>query len=57
MSHTDKRIGFVLLSNSACPLPSTRIAVLNLFPLLRAAGYDPEIVFEPADATETPDLS
>lgn len=57
MSHTDKRIGFVLLSNSACPLPSTRIAVLNLFPLLRAAGYDPEIVFEPASATETPELA
>lgn len=57
MSHHDTRIGFVLLSNSACPLPSTRIAVLNLFPRLRAAGYDPQIVFEPIGATETPDLS
>lgn len=57
MSHNDKRIGFVLLSNSACPLPSTRIAVLNLFPLLKAAGYKPEIIFEPASATETPELS
>jgi glycosyltransferase involved in cell wall biosynthesis len=51
------RIGFVLLSNSAQPIPSTRIAVLNMFPYLRAAGFDPQIVFEPASATETPDVS
>lgn len=51
------RIGFVLLSNSARPQPSTRIAVLNIFPQLRAAGYEPVIVFEPETATETPDLT
>ncbi|MGE5651935.1 MAG: glycosyltransferase [Bacillota bacterium] len=50
------RIGFVLLSNSRNPAPSTRIAALNMFPFLKAAGYDPEILFEPADATETPEL-
>ncbi|WP_374496143.1 glycosyltransferase family 4 protein [Zoogloea sp.] len=58
MKHVDgNRIGFVLLSNSACPLPSTRIAVLNLFPYLKAAGYDPQIVFDPLSASETPDVS
>lgn len=50
------RIGFVLLSNSRNPAPSTRIAVLNMFPFLKAAGYDPQILFEPPGATETPDL-
>lgn len=50
------RIGFVLLSNSTLPIPSTRISVLNMFPFLRAAGFDPQIVFEPEQATETPQL-
>ena len=50
------KIGFVLLSNSHNPLPSTRIAVLNMFPFLRAARFDPHIVFEPKQATETPQL-
>jgi hypothetical protein len=51
------KIGFVLLSPSAQPLPSTRIAILNMFPFLRAAGFDPQVAFEPARATETPDLA
>lgn len=51
------RIGFVLLSNSGNPIPSTRISVLNMFPFLRAAQFDPHIVFEPAQSTETPDMS
>ena len=51
------RIGFVLVSNSASPAPSTRIAVLNMFPYLRAGGFEPEILFEPSDANETPELS
>lgn len=51
------KIGFVLLSNSAHPLPSTRITTLNLFPYLRAAGFEPHIVFEPQQATEMPDVS
>lgn len=50
------KVGFVLLSNSARPIPSTRVAALNMFPLLRAAGCEPHIVFEPATATETPNL-
>lgn len=50
------RIGFVLLSNSKRPIPSTRIAVLNMFPFLQAAGFDPHIVFEPDQGTETPQL-
>ena len=51
------RIGFVLLSPARSPIPSTRISVLNLVPFLRAAGFEPSIVFEPEEATETPDLS
>ncbi len=54
---TPVKIGFVLLSNSKYPMPSTRIAVLNMFPFLRAANFDPHIVFEPAKETETPNLS
>jgi hypothetical protein len=50
-------IGFVLLSNSRTPIPSTRIAALNMFPFLRAANFEPKIVFEPQHATETPDLA
>jgi hypothetical protein len=51
------KIGFVLLSNSRDPIPSTRIAALNMFPLLQAANFAPEIVFEPPEGTETPDVS
>jgi hypothetical protein len=51
------KVGFVLLSNSQAPIPSTRIAVLNMFPFLRACNVDPHIVFDPLQATETPDLS
>jgi glycosyltransferase involved in cell wall biosynthesis len=50
------KIGFVLLSNSRNPFPSTRIAVLNMIPFLRDAGFDPHIVFEPETGTEHPDL-
>jgi glycosyltransferase involved in cell wall biosynthesis len=51
------KIGFVLLSNSQRALPSTRVSVLNMWPFLKAAGFDPHIVFEPEQATERPDLS
>lgn len=51
------KIGFVLLSHSQNPIPSTRIAALNLFRFLRTAGMEPHIVFEPQHGTETPDLS
>src|SRR5262245_11666393 len=51
------KIGFVLLSNSAHPIPSTRIAALNMFPFLRAANFEPHILFEPVEPTETPDVS
>lgn len=56
MSKTVK-VGFVLLSNSRRPIPSTRIAVLNMFPFLRAAHYEPHIVFEPESGAERPDVS
>lgn len=50
------KIGFALLSNSKKPIPSTRIAVLNMFPFLREAGFDPHIVFEPDEGCEQPEL-
>lgn len=53
---TPVKIGFVLLSNSANPVPSTRIAALNMFPFLRLANFDPHIIFEPSTGTEVPDL-
>lgn len=54
---TTTKIGFILSSNSADPLPSTRISVLNMFPYLVAAGYEPLVAFEPAASTEVPDIS
>ena len=50
------KIGFVLLSTAQSPIPSTRIAVLNMFPFLRVAQFDPHIIFESSQNTETPDL-
>lgn len=50
------KIGFVLLSNSRQPEPSTRIATLNMFPFLKQAGFDPHIVFEPKQGTLIPEL-
>ena len=52
-----ERVGFVLCSSVADPLPSTRIAVLNILPLLQFEGLQPCILFDPPDRSETPDLS
>ena len=57
MQMTPVKIGFVLLSNSKNPTPSTRIAVLNMFPHLREANFDPHIVFDPAHDSASPDVS
>lgn len=46
----------MLCSPTHRPLPSTRIAVLNLLPRLRHLGWDASILFEPEMPTETPDL-
>ena len=54
---TPIKIGFVLLSNSQHPMPSTRIVVFNMFPFLRSASFEPHIAFEPDMSTETPDVS
>ena len=51
------KIGFVLLSGAQNPIPSTRITVLNMFPFLRDAQFDPHIVFESCQNTETPDVN
>jgi glycosyltransferase involved in cell wall biosynthesis len=50
------KVGFVLLSNSRRPLPSTRIAVLNMFPYLGAANYEPHVCFEPDGPAEQPSV-
>lgn len=50
------KIGFVLLSNRSHPLPSTRIGVLNMLPLLRDAGFQCEVVYEPPSTAEQPEL-
>lgn len=55
--HSPIKIGFVLLSGAINPIPSTRIAALNMFPFLRAAQFDPHIVFDPIKSNETPDLT
>lgn len=52
----NKKIGFVLLSGRENPIPSTRIAVLNMIPYLHEAGYETHILFEPQTATESPEL-
>lgn len=50
------RIGFIPLSSSRSPLPSTRISVFNMFPYLRDAGFVPEVAHEPERESTTPDL-
>ena len=51
------KVGFVLPSSVTNPIPSTRIAALNMRPYLSAAGFDPHVVFEPVMNTETPDVT
>lgn len=54
---TSTKIGYVLLSNTRNPLPSTRVSVLNMFPYLRAANFEPYVLFEPQHGEEKPDVS
>ena len=54
---TMQRVGFVLCSSAAFPLPSTRIAVLNMLPYLQDAGLQPCILYEPPQPSESPDLT
>jgi hypothetical protein len=53
------KLGLILASNASLPQPSTRIAVLNMLPFLRAGGWQCDIVFQPAPLadSECPDLS
>lgn len=51
------RVGFILCSRPGQPLPSTRIAVLNLLPLLAARGIATSIVYAPEAPAETPPLA
>lgn len=54
---TAHRIGLVLCSSAAKPMPSTRVAVVNMLPFMRSAGLDPRILFDPPQESETPDLT
>lgn len=51
------RIGLILLSNSQTPIPSTRIAILNIIPMLQSSGFSVEVIFDPSKGSEQPDLS
>lgn len=53
---TLKHVGFVLCSSVKNPLPSTRIAVLNILPHLQDSGLHTHILFEAPQPTETPVL-
>lgn len=50
-------VGFVLCSSVRHPIPSTRIAVLNMLPYLQAAAWQTRILFEAPEPNEMPDLS
>ena len=54
---TLRSVGLVLCSSSAYPIPSTRIAALNMRPFLASAGLQTCILFEPPQPSEEPDLS
>lgn len=54
---TVRRVGLVLCSPSAQPIPSTRIAVLNMLPFFLSAGLQPRVLSEPPQPSETPDLT
>lgn len=50
------RIGFVLPSPLHGPMPSTRIAILNMLPYLHDGGFETHILFEPPGSNEAPHL-
>lgn len=50
------KVGFILLSSAARPIPSTRVAALNMFPLLDAMGVACEVLYAPEIGSEQPDL-
>lgn len=54
---TVQRVGFILCSSEVQPIPSTRVAVINMLPFLRNAGLQPCILFGPLQESETPDLT
>jgi glycosyltransferase involved in cell wall biosynthesis len=51
------KLGLVLPGPVHAPLPSTRVALLNVLPLLRAAGVESEVLHAPEASTETPTLA
>lgn len=51
------KIGFVLSSRLDNPMPSTRIAIINMLPFLHSADFQTCTLFEPTEPTETPNLS
>lgn len=51
------KVGFILLSSPEHPIPSTRVAALNMLPLLEKLGVRCEILYAPSIASERPELS
>lgn len=51
------KLGLVLAGPLDPPLPSTRVALLNVLPLLHAHGFSSEVLHAPTRAQETPVLS
>ena len=54
---TVRCVGLVLCSSSVYPIPSTRIAVLNMLPFFVSAGLQTCVLFEPSQPSEAPDLT
>jgi len=51
------KLGLVLAGPLDPPLPSTRVALLNVLPLLHAHGFSSDVLHAPARAREAPVLS
>jgi hypothetical protein len=51
------KLGLVLAGPLDPPLPSTRVALLNILPLLHAQGFSSVVLHAPAQAQETPQLA
>jgi Glycosyl transferases group 1 len=53
---TPLKVGFVLASSPQRPLPSTRIAVTNMWPLMPGRGVESLLLYAPDQPSETPEL-
>jgi Glycosyl transferases group 1 len=53
---TPLKVGFVLASSPQRPIPSTRIAVTNMWPLMPGRGVESLLLYAPDRPSETPEL-